>query len=67
MPANDILQEAKKLRKVSDNLRVMAEQHAPMSEELSILSGNIGTSATLLEVLVELNLNPYPDPDLTIN
>ncbi len=67
MPANDILQEAKKLRQVSDSLRVMAEQHAPMSEELSILSGNIGTSATLLEVLVDLNLNLRPEPDLTIN
>ena len=48
MPANEILQEAKKLRKVSESLDVLAEQHAPISEALSILSGSVRNSATLL-------------------
>lgn len=67
MPANEILQEAKKLRKVSNNLRIMAEQHVPMSEGLTILSGNVSNSATLLEVLVQIKLNSSSDPDLAIN
>ena len=63
MPANEILQEAKKLHKVSDSLEVLAEQHAPISEALSILSGNVRNSATLLEVLVALKLTPAPGYD----
>jgi hypothetical protein len=63
MPANEILQEAKKLHKVSDSLDVLAEQHAPISEALSILSGNVRNSATLLEVLVALKLTPAPGYD----
>jgi hypothetical protein len=58
MPANEILQEAKKLHKVSDSLDVLAAQHAPISEALSILSGSVRGSATLLEVLVALKLRP---------
>jgi hypothetical protein len=58
MPANEILQEAKKLHKVSDSLDVMAEQHAPISEALSLLSGSVRNSATLLEVLVALKMGP---------
>jgi hypothetical protein len=60
MPVHEILQEAKKLRKVSDSLDVLAIQHAPLSEALSILSGNVRNSASLLEVLVELRLGPEP-------
>jgi hypothetical protein len=56
MPANEILQEAKKLHKVSDSLDVLAEQHAPISEALSLLSGSVRNSATLLEVLVALKM-----------
>lgn len=63
MPANEILQEAKKLHKVSDSLDVLAEQHAPISEALSILSGSVRNSATLLEVLVALKLTPAPGYD----
>lgn len=63
MPANEILQEAKKLRKVSESLDVLAEQHAPISEALSILSGSVRNSATLLEVLVALKLTPAPGYD----
>ena len=32
MPANEVLQEARKLHKVSDSLDALAEQHAPSSE-----------------------------------
>ena len=60
MPANEILQEAKKLHKVSDSLDTLAEQHAPISEALAILSGSVRNSATLLEVLVALKLRPAP-------
>lgn len=58
MPAHEILQEAKKLRKVSDSLDLLATQHAPLAEALTVLSGNVRNSATLLEVLVELRLGP---------
>jgi hypothetical protein len=60
MPAHEILLEAKKLRRVSDNLDVLATQHAPMAEALTVLSGNVRGSASLLEVLVELRLGPEP-------
>jgi hypothetical protein len=67
MPANEILQEAKKLHKVSDSLDVLAGQHAPISEALSILSGSVRNSATLLEVLVALRLGPVPELDSVVN
>ncbi|MGP8176160.1 MAG: hypothetical protein ACLP7O_16675 [Terracidiphilus sp.] len=67
MPAHEILQEATKLHKVSDSLDVLAEQHAPISEELTILSGSVRNSATLLEVLVALKLGPDPGFDPAIN
>jgi hypothetical protein len=60
MPANEILLEAKKLRRVSDSLDMLATQHAPMTEALTVLSGNVRSSATLLEVLVELRLGAGP-------
>jgi len=60
MPAHEILLEAKKLRRVSDSLNVLSTQHAPLAEALSILSGNVRHSASLLEVLVELRLGPEP-------
>jgi hypothetical protein len=67
MPANEILHEAKKLHKVSDCLDALAVQHAPISEALSILSGSVRNSATLLEVLVALRLGPVPGPDSVVN
>jgi hypothetical protein len=67
MPANEILQEATKLHKVSDSLDVLAQQHAPISEALSILSGSVRNSATLLEVVVALKLRPAPGFDPAIN
>jgi len=67
MPAQEILQEAKKLHKVSESLDILAEQHAPISEALSILSGSVRNSATLLEVLVALKLKPLPDSEPVSN
>ena len=58
MPAHEILQEAKKLHKVSDSLDVLATQHIPLAEALTILSGSVRNSAALLEVLVALKMGP---------
>jgi hypothetical protein len=58
MPAHEILLEAKKLHKVSDSLELLAMQHAPLAEDLSILSGSVRNSATLLEVLVAVKMGP---------
>jgi hypothetical protein len=58
MPAHEILQEARKLYKICDSLDVLAMQHIPLEEALSILSGCVRNSATLLEVLVALRLGP---------
>ena len=60
MPANEILLEAKKLHKVSDSLDLLAGQHTPIAEALTLLSGSVRNSATLLEVLVALKLGPIP-------
>jgi hypothetical protein len=54
MREQQILQEAMKLYKVSENLKLLADQHAPLAEALTILSGSVRNSATLLEVLVTL-------------
>jgi hypothetical protein len=67
MPAKEILQEANKLYKVSDSLDALAVEHAPISESLSILSGSVRNSATLLEVLVALRLGPIPGLDSAVN
>jgi hypothetical protein len=67
MPAEEILQEATKLRKISDSLDTLAHRHAPLTEALSILSGSVRNSATLLEVLVALRLGPIPEVDSVIN
>jgi hypothetical protein len=67
LPAHEILLEAKKLRKVSDSLDVLATQHAPLTEALTVLSGNVRNSASLLEVLVELRLGPEPGLESTSN
>jgi hypothetical protein len=67
MPAHEILQEANKLRKVNDSLDELASQHAHLSEALTILSGNVRNSASLLEVMVELRLGPEPGLEEVIN
>jgi hypothetical protein len=62
MPAIEILDEARKLHKVSDSLDLLAEKHGPVSEALTILSGSVRNSATLLEVLVVLKMKPESGP-----
>jgi hypothetical protein len=54
MPAQQILQEARRLYKVSESLDMLAEQDVHLSGALAILSGSVRNSATLLEVLVTL-------------
>jgi hypothetical protein len=63
MPANEILHEADKLYKVSDSLDALAEEHAPVSEALTIISGNVRNTATLLKVLVAMRMGPIPGFD----
>jgi hypothetical protein len=67
MPAQEILQEAKKLHKVSDSLDALSVQNAPISDALSILSGSVRNSATLLEVLVALKFGREPEFDSAVN
>jgi hypothetical protein len=67
MAAIEILQEARKLQNVSDSLGVLAGQHAPISEALTLLSDNVRDSAILLEVLVTLKLGSLPEYDREIN
>jgi len=67
MPAKEILQEARKLHKVSESLDALAQQHAPVAEGLTILAGTVRNSAALLEVLVALRLGPEPGLDAASN
>jgi hypothetical protein len=52
MPSTSILQEAQKLHDVSDRLDLLADQHPHVSDALITISGNVRSTATLLEVLV---------------
>jgi len=61
------MQEARKLRRVSDSLDVLAEQDAPISEELSLLSASIRNLAIVLEVLVSLWQRRAPEYDSLTN
>jgi hypothetical protein len=58
MPTQEILQEARKLCKVSESLDRLAKQDAQLADALAILSGTVRNSATLLEVLVTLRTEP---------
>jgi hypothetical protein len=52
MASSGVLHEAQQLYKVSDRLDSLAEQHPVVSDALVTISGSIGNTATLLEVLV---------------
>lgn len=67
MPADKIMQEARKLRRVSDSLDLLAEQDAPISEELALLSGSVRNFAVVLEVLVALWQRQAPEYDSLSN
>jgi hypothetical protein len=47
-----ILDEIDQLQNVSTRLEGLAEQHAPITEALLTIAGNVRNSATLLAVLV---------------
>jgi hypothetical protein len=52
MPFAAILREVDQLHSVSTRLEGLAEQHAPMSEALLTIAGNVRNTATVLAVLV---------------
>lgn len=58
MPLNAILQEAQHLHGVSDRLDLLADDHPPVSEALSVIAGSVRNTATLLEVLVATKITP---------
>jgi hypothetical protein len=64
MPSTAILREAKKLRIVSENLSLLADQLPLLSDALITISVNVGSTAALLEVLVVTKLGPLPGPYL---
>jgi hypothetical protein len=60
MPVKEIPQEARKLGRISESLDLLALQHAPVGEALSIVSGNVRNSGARLEVRVALRLGQMP-------
>jgi hypothetical protein len=58
MPSNAILHEVQQLYSVSDRLDLLAEQDTPVSEAPTTISGSVRNAATLLEVLVAMNITP---------
>jgi hypothetical protein len=61
MPSNEILYEARQLYNVSDRLDSLADQHPLVSEALLTISGNVRSTATVLEVLVATKVIPSMD------
>jgi hypothetical protein len=58
MYKSSILDEVQKLYSVSDRLDVLAEEHPLVSEALVTISGSVRNTATLLEVLVAMKVEP---------
>ena len=52
MPFEAILREVDQLHNVSTRLEGLAEQHAPITEALLTIAGNVRNTATVLAVLV---------------
>jgi hypothetical protein len=63
MPSNAILYEAQQLYNVSDRLDSLADQHPFVSEALRTISGNVRSTATVLEVLVATKIAPLAGLD----
>jgi len=61
MDATAILHEVHKLHNVSDRLDSLAEQHPRIAEALTIISGNVRHTATLLEVLIVTKIEPFSE------
>ena len=56
MSFNAILSEVEQLHGISKRLDELAEQHAPVTEQLLRIAGSVRNTATLLAVLVETKL-----------
>jgi hypothetical protein len=67
MPANEILQEAKKLHKVGDSLELLADQNPPIEEALTVISENVHNTANLLKVAVSLKIGIPAELDTVIH
>jgi hypothetical protein len=67
MPADEILQEAKKLHKVGDSLELLAEQNPPIEEALTVISENVHNTANLLKVAVALKIGIPAELDTVIH
>ena len=67
MPADEILQEAKKLHKVGDSLELLADQNPPIEEALTVISGNVHNTANLLKVAVVLKIGIPAELDTIIH
>jgi hypothetical protein len=63
MHPSAILHEVQQLYSVSDRLDDLAEQHPQVSEALITISGNVRSTATLLEVLVATKMAPLSGLD----
>ena len=63
MPSVSILREVRQLYSVSERLDSLAGQHPLVSEALITIAGNVGNTATLLEVLVAMKLAPFSGLD----
>jgi len=67
MPANEMLQEAKKLHAMGDSLAVLANHNPPVEEALSIISGNVHHTASLLQVVVAMKMGIPAEPETVIH
>ena len=63
MPSVSILREVFGNSTVSERLDSLAGQHPLVSEALITIAGNVGNTATLLEVLVAMKLAPFSGID----
>ena len=58
MRAKALQYEIDQLKGVSDRLDALADQHPIMEQEIMAISGNILSSAVLLEVLLAMRIGP---------
>jgi hypothetical protein len=63
VPIKAFLDEVERLRDVCLRLDSLGEEHPPMADQLSLISGNIRNSATLLEVVVTIKFRNPLDGD----
>ena len=63
MPSVSILREVSGNSTVSERLDSLAGQHPLVSEALITIAGNVGNTATLLEVLVATKRAPLSELD----